>query len=305
MSNFKIEHSTLDWNDLKVVLAVARAGSLVQAAPLLGTSHPTLHRRLKAIESCLNATLFQRDKRGHQPTEAAGELIALAQHIEGEMHRIGLQMAKLQQEPMGKVRLTTPDTLMQTLVAPLLAGLRQKFSSLTLEVSCSDAMYDLTQREADVALRAGSTPPENLIGYKVGTIAVCAYAPIDWTDASFSEATHFPWIVPDDNLRHLASAAWLHEQGLTKHPAARGNSLSSIAAMAQAGIGLALLPCYLGDTSPNLRRLNSPMPALASDLWILTHSELRKVQRVRNLIEHLREGLQAQRALLEGEQPQS
>ena len=305
MQDFKNEQARLDWDDLRIILAVARTGSLNQAALALGSSHPTIFRRVRTIERKLAVALFERKRSGYVPTAAASDIIVVAQQIEEDIHRLELGIAGLDEKPTGSVRLTTTDTLMFQLLPPVLACVQQQLPGIRLEVSTGNSMFLLEKREADIAIRAGGAPPDHLIARRQCDIASCIYYPAAWPEISHSDMAKRPWVMADATLAHLDSARWLAAQGFNEQAVFRSNSLTSITSAANAGMGMAILPCYLGDRAPALKRLGLPIAELRSTLWILSHPDLRRVRRINACIEKLQPALAAHMPLLEGNFPAS
>lgn len=303
MLNFKNEQSKLDWDDLRIVLAVAQAGSLSHAAILLNTSHPTVFRRIRAIEKKLAIKLFERDRTGYTATDAAADIVRLAQKISDDIHQLELNIAGRDDKPSGVVRLTSTDTLMFQLLPPLLQTVQQQLPEISLEVSTANNMFMLEKREADIALRAGGEAPQHLIARRLCQIESCIYHPADWQAVSLADIRKYPWVMGDASLAHLQSTKWLTEQGLDKQAVLRSNSMLNLVGVANAGMGMAILPCYLGDRAPGLRRLGIPMPELRSTLWLLSHPDLRRVKRIDAFIKKLQPALMMHRDLFEGRLP--
>jgi DNA-binding transcriptional LysR family regulator len=303
MSNFKNVQRKLSWDDLRFVLAVARSGSLTHAAIALKVSHPTVFRRVRAIELALGVRLFERDRSGYTPTDAAAELVALAEQIDADIGRVELSVAGLDERPSGIVRITSTDTLVHELLTPLWMSLRTTLPLITLEISTSNALMNLTKREADVALRPGGAPPEHLIGKRVCALESTIYRPAGWADVSVERVHEFAWVAPDDSLSHLASSRWLVERRLASKVVLRANSQQTLVDAVSVGVGLAVLPCYVGDRAPALRRVCAPIKQFRSDLWLLYHPELRRVRRIQSVVEALHRLLLEHKELLEGGAP--
>jgi DNA-binding transcriptional LysR family regulator len=301
MQVFKNEQQgKLSWDDLRVVLAVAKAGSLTGAAQFLRLSHPTVFRRVRAIEAAMGVRLFERSRAGYVVSEAAAEMVTLAEQIDADINRLELSVAGMDERPSGLVRVTTVDTLMLQLLPAVMAELRQTLPGIQVELSTSNTVFSLSKREADIAIRPGDSPPEHLIGRRVCGLETTLYAPVQWPQASMDNLDRFAWVMPDDSLAQLASSKWLVEQGLLARAVLRTNSLVTVAGAANAGVGLAILPCYLGDRAPGLRRLCPPLPAFRSELWILSHPDLRRVRRLHAFIEKVLPALAAYSELFEG-----
>jgi len=287
----------LAWNDFQVVLAVARHGSLSKAAEMLGSSHPTLFRRIRDIEVAVGATLFERSRQGYRPTEAAAALLALAEEFEQRLKELDRDSALAAQ---GRLTLTTTETMVPGIVPPLLAQCRRDLPQVSINLVVEERLANIRQREADIALRAGGEPDGDLIGRVVCNIEVAIYAPRDWPAISDDNLHRQTWITVDDTLAHLASSRWLQSQGLMRRAAVRCSSTLAVARLLETGLGIGILPCYLGDASPHLRRVSPLLTDFRSQLWLLTPRQLRGVPRVSAALECLTAGLREMADLFEG-----
>ena len=292
----------LGWGDLHVLHAVAKTGSLSQAAALLGTSHPTVFRRIQSIEQTLGATLFERSRQGYRATAAAAELLELAEHIAQRLNDIS-GSAGPDGAVGGRVLLSTTETMLPTVLPPVLARLRQTAPGILVELEIADGLANLQRREADVALRAGGQPPDDLVGRVVCGIETTVYRPAAWQPIGEDLLASLPWICLDDSFAHLASMQWLKERGLLARAAARCNSTVAVMRLAEQGMGLGMLPCYLGDASGALRRVMPPQPQFRSELWLLSHASARGVARIGTVLDALSDGLRQQADLFEGRRP--
>lgn len=294
----------LSWDDLRFVLAVAREGTLAGAAATMGTSHPTVFRRLREVERRLGVVLFERSRAGYRATEAGEELVRGAVAVELEVAAVEQRIAGRDVRPAGILRITTADTLMAGLLPPLLARFRADHPEIQLEVTTANALLELTRREADIAIRPGGKPAEHLIGRRLCQVATALYRPraLRVQPDRIADAD---WVVPDDSLSHLASVRWLEQRGLIARAVFRGNSLLHVREALRNAIGIGFLPCYLGDPDRALVRLTPPMPELASDLWLLAHADLRKVTRLRAFYDQFPRLVAPLAPLFEGRRPSS
>jgi DNA-binding transcriptional LysR family regulator len=287
------------WDDLHLVLCVLRAGSFAGAAVVLGISTPTVFRRAKALEQRLGTLVFHRDNTGVSLTAAGREVAALATRIAEEIHALENNVGNEDREAAGTIRLASVDTLIAGPLMPILAQFRKSHPAILLDLRGSVGMADLRQREVDAALRAGGEPPESLVGRRLCKIAVAVYR-----GATSHNETNDPdcqaWVVPDDTLSHLASARWLKDRGHYAHSALQVNSLHTLALAVASNIGIGILPCYLADPDPRLVRLGGPIDELSSDLWFLTHRELRQIARIRALSEYLAQEFHLLKPLFQG-----
>jgi DNA-binding transcriptional LysR family regulator len=295
-----IDEQHLDWSDLRLVLAIARGGTLSAAADTLGTSHPTVHRQVGRIEKRLGVRLFDRSRRGHALTPAAEEIVAVALRVEQEVEVLERRLVGRDERPAGLIRLTTVDSLLQGPLTPLLASFRRKYPDIVLEVASGRAMSDLSRREADIALRAGGVPPPHLVGRKLAHIAVAIYRARKQARRPVGDLAQHDWVMPDDSLSHLASVRWLEARQLHRRAVLRADSLLTLAQAARQGMGLAILPCYLADPDPLLVRAGPPIGDLAGDLWLLTHKELAKTARIRSFMDAMYDAVLTIRPLFEG-----
>ncbi|TWC07227.1 LysR family transcriptional regulator [Bradyrhizobium macuxiense] len=294
-------HSPLDWNDLRLVLAVAREGSLSGAARRLGVTHSTVFRRLGAIETAIGTRLFERFRDGYAPTPAGETAAASAARLEDEVLALERKLAGQDLRPSGPVRITTTDTLGAVLVRHLPA-MRAAHPEIRPEIIVSNAMANLTRREADIAIRPTPAPSELLVGRRIADIAHAIYgsraylARRDDRDLSAHD-----WIGLDDALAGTVIADWMRKNLRSARVACRVDALPALRDAAVAGMGLALLPCYVGDLAPALRRLTpKPLAEPRSALWLLTHDDLRRTARVRATLDFLAKVLASERALFEG-----
>jgi DNA-binding transcriptional LysR family regulator len=295
----------LEWGALQVMLAVADAGSLAGASRRLGVNHTTVLRRVAAFEAQLGVRLFERLPTGYVLTASGEELAAAARQVQETVFGVERRLLGKDLSLTGSVRVTTADTLAVSLLPPVLARFRQVHPEVWLELATSSSMASLSKREADVAVRPSRNPPENLVGRRVAEVAIAIYATPRYLAAhpAKQELARQVWIAPDDSLSGTTIARWMRRQ-LTDAPVAmRADSLVAMAYGALAGVGVAALPCYLGDRTPGLRRVRNAVAEMATELWVLTHEDLRGTARIRALTDFLAGELGRERALIEGRQP--
>ncbi|WP_407146669.1 LysR family transcriptional regulator [Bradyrhizobium sp. ORS 86] len=294
-------HSPIDWNDLRLVLAVAREGSLSGAARRLRVTHSTVFRRLGAIEAAIGTRLFERFRDGYAPTPAGETAAASAARLEDEVLALERKLAGRDLRPSGPVRITTTDTLGAILMRHLPA-MRAAHPGIEPEITISNTMANLTRREAEIAVRPTPAPPELLVGRRVAEIAHAIYGSRAYLDRrSDKELSGHDWIGLDDALAGTVIAGWIRENLRAARITCRVDALPALRDAAVAGLGLALLPCYVGDLAPGLRRLTPKTPAEPrSALWLLTHDDLKRTTRIRATLDFLARALTAERALFEG-----
>lgn len=293
----------LDWDDLRYVLAVADEGSLAGGARSLGVNHTTVLRRIGAIEKRLGLRLFERLPSGYLLTAGGKEMIVAARNVDDTIAALERRLAGRDLKLSGPLRITTTDTLMASVLPAALGEFADQHSGVTIEIAIANAMYSLTRRDADVAVRPATNPPSHLVGRRIASLAFAIYASpryLDRTGISPSLSAPHRWLAPDDSLSASTVARWMHGINGQAEIVARADSLLALRDLAREGVGVTALPCYLGDLSPGLTRLGEPIAAMTSALWVLTHEDLRETARVRAFTEFVSEAFIKRRALLEG-----
>ncbi|HVK55646.1 MAG TPA: LysR family transcriptional regulator [Burkholderiales bacterium] len=283
-----MENKDFDWNDLKFFLAVARHGGLSAAAASLGTSASTVSRHIATLEARLGATLFLRQQTGYLLTDDGASMHEHIMAVESAMLAMerGGQLV-VEQEIAGQVRLATTEMLASYLIAPRLPEFRARYPKLSLEMIISLTRVNLSRREADLALRMiDPTTDENAsdyIAHAVGRMDFGAYcAPRLLTgQSSDTEAWRsFDYISWHESWADLPMAKLLSTAFPGRKPALTSNSLHTQYAAARSGVGVAMLPCFIGDHDVALQRLSPSLPVLSRELWLVYHRDLKASQRV-------------------------
>lgn len=287
----------LDWDQVRVFLAVAREGQLVRASSRLGLDVSTVSRRLDRLEAELGVHLFDRTRDGTVPTAAAEAMLPAAEDMERGLAQFAAAVDAVETTAEGVVRLTAPPGIADAFVAPILARFHQRFPRVAVELDVSVGYADLTRREADVALRAQRPRSGDLVAVKVtSTRSVPLSSPEyvaelgtvkRWTDAR--------WITWGDDLMHLASGRWLADQLAGATPVLRTSHFASQLAAAAAGLGVVLAAepfRHVHRLAPVTcaRGLRASLDALpAEDLWLVGHRAMRGVPRIAALWDFLAE----------------
>src|SRR4051794_13128243 len=296
-----------DWNDARLVLAIARAGGLVAAAKALRVDHSTVFRRLSVLEARLGP-LFEREPGGvYRPTPAGARAALAAERMEDEVLGLARDLAGQDRQLIGRLRVTCSETLAYQLLTTYVARFRVAHPGIVVELAVDGRMLNLSRREADVALRVSRPREGDLWGRKLADIGWTAYgspallAAAPPLSAPADLALH-PLIGWEEDTTGINAADWLAQIAPASAVVYRTGSLVNQFVAARAGIGLAVLPCYLGDPEPGLRRAlpGGPVPALARELWIVTHQDLRRMGRVRAFFDAVAQGIESDRALIEG-----
>jgi DNA-binding transcriptional LysR family regulator len=303
--NAELQDTAMDWDDYRLVLAVAEGGSLVAAARRLGVVQSTAFRRLNALEKRLGGRLFERLAGGYAPSAGGRRVIAAAERMREAADEAARAVTGLDARLSGTVRVTAADSVGHALLVAPVARFLAANPALSVEVTIENRILALTRREADVALRTQRVAEPELIGRKLAGIAWTVYAARAHAarlgaPRSPAEFAHHPLIGWDEATASAPALVWLERAAGGKPPVYRANSIVNQLRAAEAGIGLALLPCFLGDLSPALARVLPPPAELTRELWIATHRDLRRTARVRAFMAFVGAAIQRERPLLEG-----
>ncbi len=292
----------MDWNDLRHVLALGRAGSLVAAARTLGVEHSTVSRRIAAIERDLGTKLFARMPERHRLTPAGERAFAAAETMERVVQGLEAAVAGGDERPEGTVRVTTSEGFAPVLI-PHLARLYGDQPRILVELLSANRTFDLARGEADIAIRMVPTTTQDLIVRRVGETGWALYGsptylakagkPSDPSVLAGHRIVGF-----DDPLSSTPGAAWLAQRLEGTEVVVRGNSIPSVAAAVATGLGLSCLPCLTGDRDDRLVRVS---PVVASgQTWLVVHPDRQVCARVRIVWDFLVDVLLTERALLSG-----
>lgn len=272
----------IDWGDFQVFVAICEAGSVSRAAARLGVNHSTVLRRVQALEAALGVRLFDRGS-AYVLTQAGRDLLSGLAGATGRIEGSRAQLQGRDVEVRGEVRLTTTDTLAHGMLMPLLREFCKQHPEVSLRVVVNNHFLSLTRREADVAIRGSNRPPENLVGRHVGNIRTAAYASKAYLRAvgRRTPLLDLDWVAPDAALAHLEQAKWLAAKVPAERVVMTVDSLVGMLLAVRHGVGAAMLLCPLADLHDDLVQLQPPPAGLDTQLWILTHPDLRQVARIR------------------------
>ena len=293
----------MNWDDIRIFLAVARHGSLRAAGRALGLSQPTVGRRLAAFEKTFGGpTLFDRLPEGLRLNAAGEALVAAAERLESAALALERRRAAASPTLSGTVRVSVGEWAEELLARYCGRSEDEGLSpGITLELVQSPQTANLARRDADLALRHGVPEAGNLFVAKVGAIAGALYQNRDCSQAP-REATE-RWITYTEEQAHFVSARWLEQyiRNSGGRVVLRASTLAMRVEAIRGGVGIGLLPCYAGDCDPLLERVTGPVPELAADYWVIVHRDLRRAACVRAVIEWIRSIFERHRDALAGD----
>ena len=296
----------MDWNDLRYFIAVAREGSTLAAGRALGVSQTTVARRIAALEHALGFPLFEKRQAGYALTSAGEELLGKAEQVGERVNAFSESASAYSRDLSGRVKLTTEEIYAITLLAPLLPELRQLHPEIVIDIDTSQQIRDLGAGEADISLRSTSetTQPAGVVGRRLCIDDWALYCSKDYAarhgaPRTLDEIEGHPIIGGGGGNLWVHYQAWLQALGLedqvAMHHATSGGLLSGV----RSGFGIAVLPCVVGDSDPELEQCIPPRTEHGRVLWLFTHERVRQTPRVRAVIDFLYDRLSHQVRQLE------
>lgn len=268
------------WDDLRVLLAVQRAGSLLGAGKALGLSTATTGRRLDALEAAVGQRLVNRGRTGTTLEPAALRLVRLAEDLEH-----GLAAERRDRRPAGTLKVSVPDGAVQAVAEALLA-FRREHPDIDIELIGENRVCDLSKREADIGLRLGPTPSKVLIEKRVAVATFGIYASPDYVARYLPscrleprEVGRHPFIGLDLRWRHLPHEQWMTSLGATRFPF-RSSSIGAVLEAVRQGVGLAAL-VEQDARNAGFKRIEVATRGPTQPFYLVYHRELRKVPHVR------------------------
>lgn len=281
----------MDWNALKSFLAIAEQGSLSTAATELGVNHSTMYRRLQGFEQELGGRLFERLNNRYVLTPMGDDLLVYARQASGLFDDIERSLVGKDVQPSGIVKITAPYNLATHYLPQALAELRIIYPDIEIELLSSNQMVNMNSRLADIALRVCDKPPEHLVGRKIATIpwgifTSAAALPIAGKENELctDQLAGHKLIGGAGLMKNVNVFSWL-EKHYASQIGVRCDELTAMSYFAQAQQGLAFLP--LDQAREGIEQVARLPITFNSDLWVLVHPDLRKVERVRLVMTHL------------------
>ena len=296
--HFRMDWKTVsfDWNQIRAFLATAEEGSFSAAARALSLAQPTLGRQIAALEGELGVLLFDRGGRFPTLTQAGLELLEHARSMLGAATSLSLAASGQSQAIEGQVCITANEIMTAFILPPIISRLRDKAPGIEIRLVASDEYRDLTQREADIAVRHKRPDQSDLIAKLVGQTRSHLYAATSYIDAfgrenlekNLSEAD----FITDENPDRLMRV--LNARGLSLSKANFKTVTNSRVAnweMVKQGMGITTMTDDFAGGTPGIEQVLSERISFELPIWIATHQELRTSRRIRLVFDELAESL--------------
>lgn len=282
--------------DLALVLALVRGRTLAEAGRRLGLDTSSVFRAVKKLEQRLGLTLFDRSRQGLVPGELALALAQRAEAVEAELEQArALLSGGDGQAVAGTLRVSCSDITLAGLLMPLLPAFTRAWPAVELELLASNQLARLDRREADVVLRGTRQPPEHLVGVRLGTLRSALWASQAYLDglAPGTGPEAMAWATPDADpaLPDYPSRRWRLARYPQLVPRLRCDGMLAVAQAVQAGVAVGVAPYFLMDRRPGLVDLSGHLPEVDTELWLLTHPDVRHLRRVKVFFDFVRQQL--------------
>lgn len=287
---------SLEWDDLRVFLAICRKGTLSAAARELRVNQTTVSRRLSALEKSLEAKLFVRTPTGFVPTEVGRTIVASAEAMESQVLQLQRQASGEDARLSGTVKVTTTEPLLINHFLPSFAGFTARYPELQVEVVTGYESLSLLRREADLAIRMIRPTEAELVASRIGELAIALFASRAYLKRRKLQPTSplnaFDLVGYGGNASEWPEARWLRANAPHARIPLKLNSILGLRAAALAGVGAAMMPCFLGSEA-GLVRIGAPIPELTRTIWLVFHRDLQRTARVRALADYVTEQISA------------
>ncbi|NRB17617.1 MAG: LysR family transcriptional regulator [Rhodobacteraceae bacterium] len=293
--------SELDWNDIRIFLALFRGRSVRKAAEDLEMSHSTVSRHLTDLETSLGAILFTRSRDGLLPTGMAEQILEKAQAVENNVIELKRTAISLDTVLSGLVRITCPPLLSQIMIMPIIAKFTDLYPGVEVAIHSSYSIEDLMRGTADIALRSQFDPNDNFVGRRLPDFTDYAYASPDyirnhWFEGNLTDANWLGRGAPDAQNQWTKQTPFPDAEVRHEIP-----DMMDQAQAASAGLGMAILPCYYADQLPNLIRIPGVGPVSKRPIWALTHPDLRTSVRISTFLRFLVTEIKKQETKISGQ----
>lgn len=274
-----------DWEDLRHFTVFAQQKSLSAAARQLRVDHATVARRLAALESALGLKLVERRPRAYFLTPDGERIAALGERMELESFAIERAAAADRAGIAGEVAISAPPAMAAALIAPRLASLREAHPDLHIRLDGDTRNVSLLRRESDIALRLSRPVDADVVTRKLSTVRFSLYAAQDYLAGREDEARAY--ITYDASMDATPQQLWLQAQAGAAPIVLRSNDLAIQAAAIAAGVGIGVLPEFMGAHDNRLVQVPHRGAALTREVWVAVHSDLRHAPRIRAVIAFL------------------
>lgn len=284
--------NTINWDRFRYFLAAADAGSLTAAAAILNSNQPTVGRHIDALELSLGIKLFQRSVKGLTLTEEGQYIYEQSQHIHNTVVKINRSIEGGKEVISGMVRLSMPEGLSIEVLSPMLNDFYQLYPHIKLIFNVSHTTANITQGEADVAVRLFRPEESDLVvrcigEMKMGIFASKKYKECYGLPTRLKDLKLHNIITYDDQLAILPENQWLLEHSDKSNCILSSDSTINRLKATVSGVGLSIQPIILQQTNPELIQLFDSASIPSHKVWLVYHQDLRHIMRIRAVVDFI------------------
>jgi DNA-binding transcriptional LysR family regulator len=296
----------MPWDELRYLLAASRSGSLSGAASALGVDRATVGRTLARLEQQIGAKLVQRSRDGLALTALAEQLLPSIEAMEQSALQIERRASGEDARLSGVVRVATTDAFAERILVRALPDFLERYPGLGVDLLTGNQVIDLARRDADVSIRAVRPTQSSLVARKASDLAAAIYAAESYVErfGTPDPANGFRghrFVGYAASVAGWPEVAWLAKNAAAATVSVRLTSIPVFLAACSSGLGLAILPCFLGDAEPALRRVVPPDIGLQREVWVVVHQDTQRNARVRAFVDFLSELLEREAPQLRGQ----
>ena len=280
----------MDWDNLRFLLATARAGTFSGAASELQVNRTTVARRVANLEAAAGTPLFDPSSDGLRPTTAGKKLLQTARAMEQQIEQATSLLADASSGSAGPLRVAAPIGLGAEFM-PQIIGFCQRYPDIELELlTVADPAQQVSERQADLALVVSNQPPEHLEGPLICELHRAVYAGLNYLDQHDAERPlhQHQWVGWGRIMANTLVAKWMKANlPADTRVTAQVNSWTAMKEAVAGGLGISQLWCFLADEDTRLRRLREPDDSLGMNRWLLGHQHIPPSQRMQALLDYL------------------
>lgn len=275
----------MEWSDVRIFLAIARTGTLGAAARALNLSHPTIGRRLRALEESMGQVLFQRTADGFVLTAEGTGILPLAEQMEESALTMERRLTGEQQKLEGTLKVSSADWFGAYVLPPVLADYSRDYPLVEIEVLTGTRLFNLAQREADVAFRIVPFNGPDIVQRRLTRMRYGVYVAATSADPVEGDGAGQRLIAMDTSTGSFPDIDWLKQRFPNANVVLQSNNRNVQAQMCGRGVGIAVLPRPVGDQLSSIRRLELSDEPPQREIWMGYHRDLRRLHRLRAFVD--------------------
>ena len=278
-----------DWDNLRYVLAVIEKGSVSAAARELGVNHATVIRRI-AFEENFGGVLFEKSATGYKPLPDRVPLLDAMRDVEASVLSVRRLMAGAEASLSGVVRVSSTDTICQLVLPKIVKDIQASFAMLKIELLSSNKHADFARMQADLFVRPAQSLPDEMGAELAGTLYFAAYSTPEARDI---------WLGLNGPLSNSTAGVWLSKNVPPDRISGGSDSFMVLRQMADAGVGIAVLPTFVAEPSSSLCLREDLMPVLDVPIWVGSHRDFEEAPRISAVKRQIADGVAASEVLLQ------